>query len=455
MKQVEEVKKADTGYKAQYEAERQKSRATEVKMNAVRNECQRLRTAHHETILKMKSETSDKIRDLEDKLATAEKSIKSLGSFKAKEKRDMLVKINKMRQEYDLKLQSAEKMYEESKSNSSTTSTELTTMKMKFIEQLNGLTAQMRDQAEKHKREMQAKTAEVDKFRQHLNNVRGDVQKVSTVSKKEVLKERERGKAELEKLRKDMEKIMTSKKAEMDTLARDNKEIRENFTNTMNLRESDHKKAVAALEEKVFVMQEALKKVRHDNSSKLQSDVMQARVANDTLSARVRELQELTRSQNEQIAKLKNQTPQIRKEFAAKERELVERERKVIEEVKKLKKNPPTRLVDPSLKKSRDDALGKIRTQRVEINQLKADILQLNDRIKLAETVVTERDREKKAIIENNRDVKQGFVNTLNQNSAVHKRELEKKDDRIRELEQLLMSKIKMAEVVRADNVEK
>ena len=450
-KEVEDVKNVDDGYKIKYEHARKVSRENEVKMNAVRNECQRLRSTHGDEMIRIKSETANKIRNLEDKLATTTKSIKSLGLFNAKEKQEMDQRLNKLRQKYELKLKSAEHMYEQTKASSVDSSNQLTLVKAQFVEQLNGLTKKMKDQVEEHRRAILSKDAEVDKFRKHLENVRSNVQKISVGSKKETLRERDRGQAELQKLKKDMEEILTIEKAKIDKSKRDVKDIRDNFASTMNLRESDHKKALVGLEQRVFDLQEALKKSRHDTSSKLQSDVMQARVANDTLSSRVRELQDLSRSQSEQIASLKNQTPQIRKEFASKEKELAERERKIIEEVKKLKKNPPTRLQDPSLKKSRDDALDRIRKQSVEINHLKADIVQLNDRVKLAETVVSEKDREKKTIIENNRDVKQGFVNTLNQNSVVHKRELTKKDDRISELEQLLMSKIKMAEVVREE----
>lgn len=433
----------DHEYRDKYEQLQQHFTTAKARIDAIQKEYDHLVIENGKELSKIKAENEEKIQAKECELKTTVLSLKNLKQIFDVEKQKSVEAISKLTKDSEMKIKALEERYDREQSKATSLSSQLTTANIKFNEDLKKLSDVMKKQTKEYEESILAKETEVQNYKNHLRTLRDDIEKGRVDMDRQVRAERDRGKAEMEDLKESLERLLSTEINKRKQLEQELKDIENNNTAMANHKESDHKKTINLLEQKIFTLETVLNQERTDNSSKLHSDIARAKSANDSLTATVVELQNHNRALVQQIQNLKMQGPLLNQELAKKEKELGEREQRVIEEIKKIKKNPPTRLLDPSLKKSRDEALAKIRSQRVEITELQTSIVQLKDRLKLAESVVAERDREKQYIVENNKDVKQSFVNTLNQTTVVHKRELEKKDKRIQELESLLMSKVK------------
>jgi len=119
-------------------------------------------------------------------------------------------------------------------------------------------------------------------------------------------------------------------------------------------------------------------------------------------------------------------------ELHRKEQELNKKEREYKEKLENMQKNPPTRIIDPSLKEARDKALANLRVQSIQLKELEKENKSLSERISDKERLLEEKHREK----EMNVGVSQKQEKSLSD-------EIEKKNKRIAELETLLMSKVK------------
>lgn len=106
-------------------------------------------------------------------------------------------------------------------------------------------------------------------------------------------------------------------------------------------------------------------------------------------------------------------------------------------------KNAPMKLLDPSLKKDRDTALAHVRQMKLEIAKVKDESIQAVQKLQVAEEVIKEMEKEKHIIIKNQTDLKETFVNNLNQQQEKHEQELLQKNQRIKELEKILTEKLK------------
>jgi len=288
---------------------------------------------------------------------------------------------------------------------------QLEKMKGEFIKQLNGLTSKITQ----YESELTEKQTKIDKLNSiHIQTTRNiDSLKSSFVVKLNKMSDKN----------KQYEHDIDEKQKSIDKLISRLNEFQEK----RNKMVESAKQEILDNRKKCNEQIEALTKESNRKILLLENNLRKNQEDNTLLNKKIKDLQELNNEQSEQLKKL-NETPEV-----------------------KFTPQRTVQNVEESLKKSRDDALTKIRSQKTEITALQEDIAQLNDRVKLAEMVVSERDREIKTMIENQREIKQGFVNTLNQTKTVHERELEKRDNRIRELEHLLISKIQMAEVVKRD----
>jgi len=121
---------------------------------------------------------------------------------------------------------------------------------------------------------------------------------------------------------------------------------------------------------------------------------------------------------------------------------LAERETSIRKDEEALRNAPP-RLLDPSIKKSRDEALSALRQSRLELGRIKEEIVQTTQKLQIAEGTVKELQNEKVLIMNSQNEIKEAFVNNLNQQNQKHDAELSQKNARIKELETMLMDKIK------------
>jgi len=120
---------------------------------------------------------------------------------------------------------------------------------------------------------------------------------------------------------------------------------------------------------------------------------------------------------------------------------LAEREEEIRKESIRLR-NEPAKLLDPSLKTQRDNAFAQLRQYKIEFTKYKEDTLEITHKLQIAETIAKELGKEKTIILEAQKELKETFLNNLNQQQAKHQQELEKRDERINQLEKILTERL-------------
>jgi chromosome segregation ATPase len=116
-------------------------------------------------------------------------------------------------------------------------------------------------------------------------------------------------------------------------------------------------------------------------------------------------------------------------------------------QIKKLEENyrtAPPKLIDPSLKKDRDEALALVRQQKSDMAGMKDELLRLSQKLTLAEMLIKDLEKDKEMLNESQRELKANFLANLNSQEDRFHTELIEKNARIRELEEILTNKIKM-----------
>jgi len=116
---------------------------------------------------------------------------------------------------------------------------------------------------------------------------------------------------------------------------------------------------------------------------------------------------------------------------------LFQREEELRKEAERIRLEPP-KLLDPMFKKARDDALAQLRHGKLEMVKLKEEIIDITQKLQVAESLVKELNREKNVIIQAQIELKETFVNNLNQQQAKHKEEIERRENRIKDLEVMI-----------------
>ena len=101
--------------------------------------------------------------------------------------------------------------------------------------------------------------------------------------------------------------------------------------------------------------------------------------------------------------------------------------RKLEEEVK----NTPPKLLDPSIRRERDDALSNLRQSQLELNITKEEVIQLSEKINKIETHIRALENEKQALLKTQDDLNR----TLNNVQKRYERDLGQREQRIKELE--------------------
>jgi FtsZ-binding cell division protein ZapB len=114
-----------------------------------------------------------------------------------------------------------------------------------------------------------------------------------------------------------------------------------------------------------------------------------------------------------------------------------------IKRMEEIMKNAPPKIIDPELRKARDNALDTVRSLKLELGRLKEENIQVLQKLQVAEGIVKESEREKQHILKAQNELKETFVNNLNQQQDKHEKELKEKNERIRELELILNEKMK------------
>ena len=99
-------------------------------------------------------------------------------------------------------------------------------------------------------------------------------------------------------------------------------------------------------------------------------------------------------------------------------------------------KNAPPKLLDPSIKRARDEAFANLRQTKLELAKVKEENINITDKLNTAENIVKELVKEKELLLKTQSEIKQSFVNNLNQLQT----DIKAKTERITYLEALTKS---------------
>jgi hypothetical protein len=106
-------------------------------------------------------------------------------------------------------------------------------------------------------------------------------------------------------------------------------------------------------------------------------------------------------------------------------------------------RSAPPKLLDPAIKKSRDDALIHLRQSKLELAKVQEQSMSLLQKLTVAEDTIADIEKEKNLIVKSQAEIKQTFIDNLNQQQQQHEKDINEKNTRIKELEAMLMEKIK------------
>lgn len=137
---------------------------------------------------------------------------------------------------------------------------------------------------------------------------------------------------------------------------------------------------------------------------------------------------------------------QILANVRSKQEHLREREEELKKAERTFREAPP-RLMDPSIRKARDDALANLRQAKIELTKTKDDTIQVTQKLAVAEGLIKDLEREKHLILKSQSDLKETFVNNLNHQQEKHEREMTSKNERIKELEIMLTEKLSKRDI--------
>jgi hypothetical protein len=120
---------------------------------------------------------------------------------------------------------------------------------------------------------------------------------------------------------------------------------------------------------------------------------------------------------------------------------LAEREAEV-KRTEEILKNTPAKLLDPTLKKGRDEALANVRQVKIDLAKVKDEAIQTAQKLQVAENTIKDLEKEKQIILKSQSELKETMVNNLNHLQSKHEQDMVQKETRIKELENILMEKI-------------
>ncbi len=158
------------------------------------------------------------------------------------------------------------------------------------------------------------------------------------------------------------------------------------------------------------------------------------------------------KERDELLSQLSMETKKLEKlqlEYADKSAEIKVRTKYVedrefeLKRMEEIIKNTPAKILDPQLRKARDEAFANLRAAKLDTGKLKEENIQAGQKLQVAEGLVKELERERQVILKSQNELKETFVNNLNQQQTKHEKELKERNDRIRELESMLNDRLK------------
>lgn len=342
--------------------------------------------------------------------------------------------------------------------NSMISSAETTAMCTKLSDEFKQKLSQLNEEKGQENNEL---TKRIGKFEQTVRNK--DIQIQALISQMDVMQnnfrqtidkltsEQKKDKDELSEMR-SKTNVVEDQSAEIDRLKGVITTMHNNFQQSVKKMEDEHKTEVTKLRKKLDSAELAVtqtdKKIELLKLNFLK-ELNEAKRLPPEDQEKMNKLQKENEELNIQLISAEKKLQQLQFDFATasatiktKTEILSEREADIKRAENELKHAPP-KLLDPSIKKARDEALTNLRQSKIELGKVKEESLQLSQKLQVAESLVKELEKEKQMIIRAQSDLKETFVNNLNQQHQNHEKEILQKNDRIRELEDILMTKMK------------
>lgn len=208
-------------------------------------------------------------------------------------------------------------------------------------------------------------------------------------------------------------------------------------------------KEIQTLQDQIVQLQETICNNNNMYNNNINSRMVKDNKEINRLNNIIRELETKNDIASKKIIELLTKLNVDSSDIQRKDDELKRREETIMLKEKEMLANPPTRLLDPTLKQSRDDALARLREQKIKITNLEKEVHDLKLTIREKISIAEEKTRECELLVGTSTDMKRSFIENLNSQIQSHKEELDKKDKRISELEKLITSKFKLAEVTK------
>lgn len=375
-------------------------------------------------------------------------------------KQDFTNKINKIREEAEKELKTRIDVLQAQVDSSNNISE---TLKHDFTNKLKEQRKQIREEVKKEKELIQAAVTEKDQelvlVREDINRMKVDfLNQINVVSQ-----ERDKAILELTIVKKNIEEV-DKYKARVDILKRDATNVRRDFSDKLNtqFKELNGKLTVtseqlASKKAEIDKLTQVIHLMRQDFTSQLQT----AATIEPPERAELHKIKEELSERTLQLEKLKKHFLDIdqalkdtRNEWRSEKNRLSEKERTLEEEKKKLAESAtnPVRNheVEEKLKKMRDDCLNALRQQKLELNQVKDENLQMQQKLNSAESIIQSKNVEMEKFAEAQTELKESFVNNLNKQKtdkekAIAEKQniIDRRERRISELENLMTGAMK------------
>ena len=256
---------------------------------------------------------------------------------------------------------------------------------------------------------------------------------------------------ELHELRKKVAEL-TDQVSETQTLRNVNNTLKENIKVAVNRTEEQYKKDVTKLnttikdyETKIILAEQKTEQVKLEMLKKLNEATSLVPEDQKKLDETLKENTDL----KIKLSFIEKNFSQLQSDFAnasatirTKTEALTQKEEELRKEAERLRTMPP-KLLDAAFKQARDDALAQLRQNKQEIAKIKQEMLTVTQKLHVAETLVENLKREKNTILEAQNDLKSTYVQNMNQQQVSNEQMLNKKDERIQTLENMLNNKIK------------
>lgn len=259
----------------------------------------------------------------------------------------------------------------------------------KLNERVNILSTSLAVNLEKFTNDLNAKNRELNNLSVKVDEYTNTIEKLKSEKDSIVSSNKET----LEKIKTDYSETMTkliqtneSQKSTITDLRNTMSTIKQELYNKYNNEISDLKKDVLTLSQ-------ILEKERFENSTKNKELAIENQTKIERFEKNIFRLETEAVAKNNQIKTLSEQVSKIRFDLSDREERLKQKEQDLREQSEKLHKNPPARIIDGTLKKSRDEALENLRNQKAEMNVLKETIADLKSKLELAEMNIAERER--------------------------------------------------------------